>query len=233
MENGTENGTESRKKRRRKNMIRILDVASMRESDAATIAAGTPGRELMARAGKAIFEAGDWKPPVAVVCGKGNNAGDGYVLAKRMAEAGMDCTLFLQEESFSADGGFWFAQCREAGIPVRMWRDTETLAGFGSVADCIFGTGFRGSVTGEAARMIDLINGSGAYVVSADINSGLNGDNGLAEKAVRSDLTVSVGFYQPGHFLNQAMDLMGRKVNCDIGIAPREFRERYRFSGTP
>ena len=64
-------------------MIRILDVDSMRASDAETIASGTSGRELMARAGEGIFRAVDWKPPVAVVCGTGNNAGDGYVLADR------------------------------------------------------------------------------------------------------------------------------------------------------
>ena len=193
----------------------------MRESDAAAIAGGTPGQVLMGRAGAEIFRAAAWKAPVAIVCGKGNNAGDGFVLGVELAGAGIPCTLFLWERSFSPDGAYWFRQCEARGIPVRLWAETETLAGFGSVADCIFGTGFRGAVSGEAARMIDLINESGAYVVSADINSGLNGDNGLAEKAVRSDLTVSVGHFQPGHFLNQAMDLMKRKVNREIGIPPR------------
>lgn len=207
-------------------MVRILDVAAMRESDAATIAGGVPGGELMGRAGEGIFRAGAWKPPVAVVCGRGNNAGDGYVVALRMAEQGIPCTLFLQEERFSPDGEAWFRRCAEQGVPVRLWRDTESLRGFGSVLDCIFGTGFRGEAAGEEARMIDLINESGAYVVSADINSGLNGDSGLAKKAVRSDLTVSVGFFQPGHFLNQAMDWMKQKKNILIGIMPRG-PERY------
>ena len=201
-------------------MKRILDVQSMRASDAAAISGGIPGRELMGRAGEGIFRAAAWKPPVAIVCGKGNNAGDGYVLGVRLADSGIPCTLFLPEMSFSPDGEDWYRQCKAAGIPVRLWEETESLEGFGSVADCIFGTGFRGRVTGEAERMIDLINGSGAYVVSADINSGLNGDNGLAEKAVVSDLTVSVGHFQPGHFLNQAMDLMKNRVNCEIGIDP-------------
>ena len=202
-------------------MIRILDVASMRESDAATIAAGTPGRELMERAGEGIFRAAEWQAPVAIVCGKGNNAGDGYVLAVKLAEAGIDCELLLQDGSFSPDGEYWFQKSREKGVPARLWADTEDLRDFRTVADCIFGTGFRGKAEGEAARMIGLINDSGAFVVSADINSGLNGDNGLASgPAVQSDLTVSIGFFQPGHFLNQAMDLMERKVNCDIGIVP-------------
>ena len=202
-------------------MKRILDVASMRESDAAAIAAGTPGRELMARAGEGIFRAFAWRPPVAIVCGRGNNAGDGYVLACLLAEAGLSCRLFLEAESFTPDGEYWFRKCQEKGVPFQLWRDTESLEEYGTIADCIFGTGFRGRAEGEAARMIDLINRSGAAVVSADINSGLNGNSGLAETAVRSDLTVSVGFFQPGHFLNMAMDLMKRKVNIDIGLAPR------------
>ena len=173
----------------------------MRCSDAAAIAAGTPGAVLMERAGRGIFEAlPAWQGPVGIVCGKGNNAGDGYVLAVLLREAGVPCDLLLQEETFTPDGGWWFARCREKGIPMRFWSGLQDLSLWPTLVDCIFGTGFRGRAEGEAARMIDLINRSGAAVVSADINSGLNGNSGMAETAVRSDLTVSVGFFQPGHF---------------------------------
>ena len=202
-------------------MTEILTVAEMRESDAAAIAAGTPGRELMYRAGKGIFRAGEWKPPVGVVCGTGNNAGDGYVLAVLLKEAGIPCEILLQEERFTPDGKYWFDRCGEAGIPVRKWTEIRSLSGYGSIADCVFGTGFHGEVSGEAERIIRLINESGAYVVSADINSGLNGDSGMAEAAVYSDLTVSIGSWKPGHFLNMAKDRMKRKVNVDIGIPPQ------------
>ena len=69
-------------------MQEILTVAEMRQSDAAAISAGTPGQELMRRAGEGIRRAGTWKAPVAVVCGTGNNAGDGFVLAGLLADAG-------------------------------------------------------------------------------------------------------------------------------------------------
>ena len=203
-------------------MIPILSVEAMRESDARTIADGTPGRELMRRAAQAIFDSADWKPPVAVLCGSGNNAGDGYAVAGLLREAGIPCELILLSGKCSADGGYYLDRCREAGVPVRMWESGTPLSGYGTVLDCLFGTGFRGSVTGAAAEAIDRINESGAYVVSADINSGLNGDSGLAEKCVRSDLTVSVGSFQPGHFLNMAKDVMKAKVNCDIGIRPAD-----------
>ena len=202
-------------------MQNILTVAEMRGSDADAIAGGTPGRELMRRAGEAIFRAADWKAPVAVVCGTGNNAGDGFVLAELLFDGGYPCRILLQADRWTDDGGYWLDRCRKKSIPVRMWAEVTSLTEYGSVADCIFGTGFHGAAEGEAARMIQLINDSGAYVVSADINSGLNGDSGMAETAVRSDLTVSVGNWKPGHFLNMAKDLMARKVNADIGIPPK------------
>ena len=204
-------------------MKEILTVQGMRKSDAAAIAAGTPGRELMRRAAEGIFRAcAAWQGPAAIVCGTGNNAGDGYALALLLEEAGVACTLLIPEERFTPDGRFYFDRCRERGIPVRRWEETKSLRGFATAVDCIFGTGFRGRPEGEAARMIRLINESGAFVVSADINSGLNGDSGMAELAVRSDLTVSIGSLKPGHFLNMAPDLIGRLTNCDIGIPPAE-----------
>ena len=102
-------------------MIRILSVENMRNSDAATIAAGTPGRELMLRAGKAIFGSVNWKPPVAILCGSGNNAGDGYVIAKLLHDAEIACVLILLSEKFSEDGAYYYSLCKEAGIPSLTW----------------------------------------------------------------------------------------------------------------
>ena len=199
----------------------VLSVGEMRMSDAVAISSFVPGMELMRRAGEGIFRAAEWKPPVAVVCGTGNNAGDGFVTAMMLHEAGIPCEILLQEKKFTPDGQFWFGCCEAKQVPVRMWAETESLKEYGTILDCIFGTGFHGKAEGEAARMIRLINASGAYVVSADINSGLNGDNGMAEEAVRSDLTVCIGSWQPGHFLNMAGDLIADKVCVDIGIPPK------------
>ena len=210
-------------------MTGIMSVEDMRNSDAATIAGGVSGRELMARAGKAIFDSVTWKAPVAIVCGVGNNAGDGYVLAGLLYDAGIDCKLILLEERFSEDGKYYFDECAKKKISVCSIDEIVTLSGYGTVVDCIFGTGFRGEVKGKALEAINKINESGAYVVSVDINSGLNGDCGIAAKAeaqaktytcVYSDLTISIGTFKPGHFLNLAKDVMKRKINVDIGIKP-------------
>ena len=224
-------------------MIEIVSVQNMRTSDAATIESGITGRELMLRAGEAIFRAVDWKSPVAIVCGTGNNAGDGYVLAGLLREAGMECTLILLEDRFSQDGRYYFEECIRTDtksnldkveteesqnwqIKVKYLEDCKSLSGFGTVVDCIFGTGFHGEVKGKAKEAVEKINSSDAYVVAVDINSGLNGDSGMCGKSelecscVRSDITVSIGNFKPGHFLNMAKDVMRHKVNCDIGIRP-------------
>ena len=201
-------------------MIDILSVENMRKSDAATIAAGAPGRELMMRAARGVFESVSWKPPVAIVCGSGNNAGDGYALAVLLCEAGIECTVFCVYDRFSEDGKYYYDR-----LPEKVSKRTvpfDNFLGFNTVVDCLLGTGFKGEVRPELKAVIDAINDCDAYKVSVDINSGLNGDNGMAVTCVRSDLTVSVGGFKPGHFLNMAKDVMADKVNIDIGIEPVE-----------
>ncbi|MBP5222881.1 MAG: NAD(P)H-hydrate epimerase, partial [Lachnospiraceae bacterium] len=192
-------------------MLDILSVENMRNSDSQTIAGGVSGRELMMRAGRAIFESVVWRPPVAIVCGSGNNAGDGYVLAKLLHYAGIDCTIMLLEERFSEDGKYYYEICRESGIRINVLTMQDIFdVNYSTIVDCIFGTGFKGPIreNSKAAAVIDSINKSGAYVVSVDINSGLNGDSGMAAgSCVRSDITVSVGSFKPGHFLSMAKDV--------------------------
>ena len=184
----------------------------------------------MHRAGEGIFAAvrdrGGWRPPVAVLCGSGNNAGDGYVLALLLQEAEIPCSVFLLSDRMSEDGAYYAGLCREAGISLARYTEETDLTPYRSFADCIFGTGWHGPLRDPLIRhAIEAVNrcsADGAFVVSADINSGLDAGSGMAEDgcAVRSDLTVAVGWYKPGHFLNMAMDLMKDKACCDIGMEP-------------
>lgn len=205
-------------------MQQIVDVRTARKCDADTIARGTPSLELMYRAGNGIFESYPWKGKVAVVCGSGNNAGDGYVLALLLHRAKIPCTIILLWDSFSADGSHFFAECLKEGVPVERYTASFSFASYTEIADCIFGTGFHGDVNDIAAEVIQKINQSGKQVICADINSGLNGDNGTASLCVRSDLTVAIGTRKLGHFLGIAKDVI-RKLSCvDIGIpVPKSF----------
>ena len=89
-------------------MHKIVSSRVMRESDAYTCENITDSKELMLRAGMAIAESFDFCGRVAVVCGSGNNAGDGYVAARVLCEKGIDVTIFLTSEKFSPDGRYYF-----------------------------------------------------------------------------------------------------------------------------
>jgi NAD(P)H-hydrate epimerase len=197
-------------------MAVCVSTEVMRASDRWTIENLVPSRVLMERAGRAIFEQVDWKGPVGIICGKGNNAGDGFVVASLLKDQGIECEIVLLfEDSFSEYGRYFYEKCIEKGIPAVPDAD---YGRYRTIVDCIFGTGFKGELKEPAKTAIEKINASGAYVVSADINSGLNGDTGLGDLYVISDLTVSIGTYKYGHFLGHAKEAMKDKVNCDIGI---------------
>ena len=204
-------------------MKEVLSVENMRESDKATIDAGTPSRELMYRAALGIFNSMsdvlDKSKKTLIVTGTGNNAGDGYALALIMQENAYPVSILQLKNKFSQDGKYYFEKCQEAKI------DTEIFDGnipkTDIIVDCILGTGFFGEVDGELRLLIEKINETGAYIVSTDINSGLNGDSGMGKITVKSDLTVSIGSLKSGHFLNMAKDKIGKLVNCDIGIKPQ------------
>ena len=197
-------------------MAVCVSTEVMRASDRWTIENLVPSKELMERAGRAIFEQAEWKGPVGIVCGKGNNAGDGFVVASLLNDHGIECEIILLfEDAFSEDGRYFFDRCVSKGVTVVTKGD---YGRYNTILDCIFGTGFKGEVKDPARSAIESINASDAYVVSADINSGLNGDTGLGDLYVVSDLTVSIGTFKYGHFLGNSKKAMKKKVNCDIGI---------------
>ena len=192
----------------------------MRKSDAHTISTAVPSLELMYRAGKAVADNAPWCAPVGIVCGVGNNAGDGYVIALELQKRNIDCTLLLLDERFSADGKYYFDKCLDNNIPYEICGEDTDLSRFSTLVDCIFGTGFKGEARGLAKTVIEKYNSSAAYKISVDINSGMNGDTGMGETIALSDLTCSIGSFKPGHFLNKAKDVIKDKVNLDIGINP-------------
>lgn len=195
-------------------MKEVVSVQVMRESDEYTIKTKTDSKELMKRAGEAVFNSYSWQGKTAIVCGTGNNAGDGYVLATLLKEK---CHLFLLKDKFSEDGKYYFDQCVSLGVEYSYANEATCFDEFDTIVDCIFGTGFKGEVTGFTKDVIDKINHSGKFVVSCDIPSGLNGDTGKGYSVV-SDLTVSIGTLKTGLVLNEAKDKIKKLVNCPIGI---------------
>ena len=205
----------------------VISVENMRQSDAQAIANHTPSKELMRRAAQGIFDAVQFTGKIAIVCGSGNNGGDGYALACILLDHGMTPTLFRVSDKFSDDGLYYYQTARSFGAEEGNIFAPSPLVGFDIVVDCLLGTGFQGTPRDSFAHAIGEINASGAFVVSADINSGLNGDTGVAELAVHSDVTVSIGCYKTGMFLGDAPDYIDLLVNADIGILP--VRDEYKL----
>ncbi|MBQ8525929.1 MAG: NAD(P)H-hydrate epimerase [Clostridia bacterium] len=198
---------------------KAITVEKMRESDAYTIAHITPSKTLMYRAAQGIYDSAEWTgKKIAIVCGSGNNGGDGYALACILADKGIMPHVYKLSEKFSGDGRYYCSMAKGKKVKVYDFSVETDFSGYDLVVDCILGTGFSGEPRGNAAAAIRKINSSGAYVISADINSGLDGNTGEAVLAVKSDLTVSVGFYKTGMFLKDAPSLIGDLVNVDIGI---------------
>lgn len=198
-------------------MIPCISVENMRQSDAYTITNLVPGLELMYRAAYGAFKAYEWHGSTAIVVGSGNNGGDGFALAWIMKARGFDCSVFTVSQKMSPDSVYYAAKAVEAGVPVRPF-EAGCLDGFSTVVDCLLGTGFSGTVRGGYRDAIEAINASGAFIISVDINSGMNGDSGAAELAVRSDLTVTIGYVKTGLVTENAGRYMKRLVCADIGI---------------
>lgn len=198
-------------------MYRVLTNEQMRAADAYTINnLGISSERLMRRAGQAIAEevaraAQERRAEnILVVCGTGNNGGDGYVCAEQLVRQGYAVKVYAIEGRLSED-------CEREKNAYSGQYSNEI--GGDIVVDCIFGTGLSREVTGKYAEVIAAINGTGAFVVAADIPSGINGDNGQAFGcAVKADLTVAIAEYKLGHVLSDGMDHCGKIIRKDIGI---------------
>ena len=210
---------------------RVLSVKEMRDADSYTIKNFIDSKELMYRAGEAIFYVADWNigDKVLILAGSGNNAGDGYVVADLLNIEGIDVEILLIKDKFSEDGKYYFNICNQKGIKYSVLDDGtdyntlfEKFNSYDYILDCIYGTGFVGEVREPVYSVIKAVNNSKAIVVSADINSGMNGDTGESNICINSDLTVSIGFLKKGLITDEAKKHIGKLVNMDIGIVAKE-----------
>ena len=117
----------------------------------------------------------------------------------------------------SEDGKYYCDIAKELGVKIIDLNEALDPS-YDVIVDCILGTGFVGDVRGRAKDAIEAINKSSAYVISVDINSGMNGDTGEASLAVESDLTVSIGYIKKGLVSEPAKKYIKKLVNVDIGI---------------
>lgn len=218
--------------------LELLSPTEMADADRLAIAAGPlDGYGLMKRAGEAVAAVVLARYPSAtrvhVLCGPGNNGGDGFVVARLLAETGVDVALWASgEPRAGSDAAIAAAQCL---------LERKPLAAFAAepgslIVDALYGAGLSKDISGDAERAVD--SAARQSVVAVDLPSGVSGDSGnILGTAFRADITVTFARKKPGHLLLPGRDRCGEIVVADIGIgddiiaqvAPRAFENKPAF----
>ena len=215
-------------------MHELLTTMEMGEADRLAVAAGVPSLELMESAGEAVAAAAGAMVGISarilVLAGPGNNGGDGFVAARRLAEQGYRVRLALLGERSSLKG--------DAAVMAAHWAGPVEPLNAAAIRDCdlvidgLFGAGLSRAISGTAAEAIAATNGSGIPVLAIDVPSGLDGSTGTAAgPVVRATRSMTFFRRKPGHVLLPGRALCGPVTVADIGIpaavldpiAPRTF----------
>ena len=216
--------------------MRALDRCAIEEF-------GIPGLILMENAGRSVFEVaaelleeGVKANRVAVVCGQGNNGGDGFVVARHLHNAGAQVRIFYfgDRERAKGDALTNLLIAEKMGLDIDYSRDVSSLRSAVKesdlVIDALLGTGTKGELKGEAAEVVGAMNlGRSGLLIAVDIPSGMDADTGallgptegLAQSAVIADTTVTFGFCKIGLVTQPGADFAGDVIVADIGI-PRK-----------
>jgi NAD(P)H-hydrate epimerase len=219
--------------------VRALDRRAMEEF-------GVPGVVLMENAGRGAAEllcALGVYGRVVICCGKGNNGGDGFVIARHLDNVGVAVRvlLFARPEELTGDAGVTYQIIAKAGLPLSIYRDTamdageleRELAGAAWVVDALFGTGLSGAVRPPFDAIIAAINASPAQILAVDIPSGLDCDTGRPLGAVvRAHHTATFVAPKQGFATPEAATYLGRVHVLPIG-APRVLVESVEAGGMP
>ena len=199
----------------------LLTVSQMSDADAQTIAAGTSGSTLMQHAGLAVAReiTQRWRPqPLLVLCGPGNNGGDGFVVATTLAKFGWPIRVALVGERQSLSG--------DARFHANLWTGPiepvtpHCVDGAAIVVDALFGAGLSRRLDPILTESLKAVVSRGVPMVAVDMPSGVLGDTGENLGAAGATCTVTFGRKKPGHVLIPGRALCGEIVVADIGIPP-------------
>jgi len=218
--------------------MKVITVHTMQEIDKQAIKEyGIPGLQLMENAGRCcaeeiVAEFGLTGHSV-IMAGRGNNGGDGFVVARLLSQKGWSVKVVTLVEREQINGNVAVNLARLPGSVVSYCTREGQLSALHMeeifqadvIVDAVIGTGLNSKVSGVYLEAIDLINASGRPVVSVDIPSGVHGTNGrVLGDAVRASMTVTFAFAKLGHVLYPGAEHTGRLIVVDIGI-PRELME--------
>jgi hydroxyethylthiazole kinase-like uncharacterized protein yjeF len=207
---------------------RIYMPAQVRELDRIAIEEqGIPGYELMTRAGQACFDEIRTRFPDArrwlILCGSGNNAGDGYVIARLAYLNGIEARLIAlaEPETLAGDAAEAWQDYQGRGGEYVSWDETPDFSGMDLIVDALLGTGLERPLKSSWLKAVEAINESELPVVAVDIATGLNGSSGVVMgDAVQADLTVTFVGLKQGLFVGTGPEHTGELVYADLAITP-------------
>lgn len=227
----------------------VLTSKEMRECDRIAIdVLGIPGIVLMENAGRGVVDEIEKKygsskeKSFLIVCGKGNNGGDGFVVARHLYNRGARVKVVLLGKvvELKGDASISFQALRKSILYIKQkiqidfieYNGIKTLnisKGINLIVDAIFGTGFSGKVDGIYKDAINWMNASGIPIVSIDIPSGINADSGQVENvAVRAELVATMGLKKNGLLIGKSVNYIDNVKVVDISI-PRDVTEKSVF----
>ncbi len=207
----------------------------MKEYDNNTIVyGGISGLELMEHAAKALFEeitALEQHDRVFILCGVGNNGGDGLTLARMLSQSGCDVAVSIKGNMEKATDSFLHQKALLDGCLIRYVDESalkkEVQEGYDLIVDALFGVGLSREISGNYAEIIQCLNKSDAYKVAVDIPSGVCADSGrVLGCAFEADLTVTFAFGKIGLYQYPGAQFAGKVVIRDIGITKESFRNK-------
>ena len=209
----------------------VTTAAEMRELEERAVANGASLESLMENAGRAVFQAlqhmAEPGSTVAVVCGKGNNGGDGLVVARLSHDAGYNVGLFIAAKEGSLDGlpATMLARALERGLrPLYLSDDAQfrTLSEFGNcrvLVDALLGTGANRPLEGPTKRCVEACSGFAGLVLSIDVPSGVHCDTGaILGTSIRATRTIVLGCSKPYLFQGEGQTMAGDWSVADIGL---------------
>jgi len=214
--------------------MKTVSATEMRELDRRTIEAGTPGEELMRRAGQSIADiagdilAGRGGNSILLIAGTGNNGGDVFAAATELSKTDTDIEVWIcgSQNQIKGDAQIHLKKMVRAGIVPKEVHSTKDLFPKiwpGLIVDGLLGTGSKGTPRGFMGLLIEWINTEAqhTFVLSIDIPSGMDADSGIAAgPAVKASLTVTIGLPKTGLIRPEALPYVGSVEVVDIGIPP-------------
>jgi len=210
--------------------MKLLNVEQIKEIDRVSIEElGIPGATLMSNAAEHLAKIAMKHIPhdghVAIFCGTGNNGGDGIGAAAYLLEKGISIRTFLigDMDKLTPDSKVMKKRLDSLKGYVEPYSPSADLVDYVSecsvVIDAIFGVGLNADLRGDALSAVSVINSSRAFVIAADIPTGVHADTGtILGDAVKADITVTFSFAKPGHFVEPGGVYCGELIVCDIGI---------------